>query len=915
MASAISVSQADPIADPIVDDATAVTEEPDTEELGESEKTPVDDAEDEAAREIGDQETDSTAEINQDDGEEENLPSTLDEFLQPNSLSLGQSRAGNSAVTRADPRYTCGLTIGLLFDASGSTKGEADKMVEATRNIADVLHNTGSSLGIHTYAAKSPSTASLPHLPPTYLDDAGFATANAHIDRLGSAWGQGSEALGGSNMAEGLIQMQNLGYDLVILISDGIAYKANRVNTFDLNRNGIFDEDLNNSIAAAEALKAQGTALFSIVVGSGSDKPKIGLQVYNSQPQTNNKGAGVEWHPSNKEQVPGTSKAITRRANGTVDLGSYRIIFNGNIRTVSANQMGPVTAGADGGLYVKFNNGTYLVYTRWVLDPAAFMASFSDYQEEVYDTNAVADALENMVSGCNGLVTIEKEIVEVDGTTSSDTPKGFAFTANQALINGDLNSNVVRTTDARGEVQYYYPISAGAASITVREDPTRDGETFTMVNQNVGNNRQSIARCTATDAHSNPLPVSYGSGNGIVVYSDSSRNQFRITGLGRDDRVRCVVQNQKPAEVSFKATKSAPNEQLVLSQEDGQRLSARFDVSVENLARTAGAPTEITEQPRVPTGTTVERVRAMPTEGGDQVVTSEAEFTWDSSRRLWVLSSSNSTLEEIPGNTTANMYVLVTYRVTSANSLNTNNRTCSGSNQNRGFFNRVTVYPGEDASNTARGTTDTACLSAIVPQLKVQRWFNGEVANSPDEAAVISPTTNSYQQRYVITNAGEVPINNVTFRDYRLRNEDQSRGDAVSLYSPVCPTPGTVSRSTNRAGTYITIDYRSGSTLAPGENITCEQVVRQAERMPAEADFYGAEIEVVARYAVPAFQTIDGDEVWLTATDPAWIMKMPAAVGVMPSSGGNGIHGYLFLGLGMILGGIGWTAYRTKKTS
>lgn len=911
MTVAIDVVQADPI----TDDVTTTEEELNVEDEEDSEAIPVDDTEDGEVLENEDVEAENAEEIAYDDVAEANLSDTLDEILDPGSVSLEQSRAGNSPVVGADPRYTCGLTIGLLFDASGSTRDEADKMVAATRNIANVLHNTGSTLGIHTYAARSPSISSLPHLRPTYLDDAGFATANAHIDRLGSAWGQGSEALGGSNMAEGLIQMQNLGYNLVIVISDGIAYKANRVNTYDRNRNAIFDEDLNNSIAAAEALKAQGTSLFSIVVGRDSDKPKVGLAVLNSQPHTAVRGSGVEWHPSNKEQIPGTRIAIRYRANGAVDPVSYRYWFNGAMQTMSATQMGTMTTGADGGQYVMIRNAPRLVYTNWVLEPAAFMESLSDYHEEVSDTDAVADALARMVSGCNGLITIEKEILETDGSPSSDSPEGFAFTANRALIQGNLNNNAVKTTDGRGEVQFYYPISAGAATITIQENPTRAGETFTMVDQNVGANRQSVARCTATDSYNNPLPVNYGSGSGIVVYSDTSRNQFRITGLGRDDRVRCVVQNQKPAEASFKVAKTAPNERLVLSQENGQRLSARFEISVENLARAAGAPTEITEQPRVPAGTTIERVRALPTESGDQVVTSDVDFTWDRSRRLWALSGTNATFEEIPGNGTAKMYVLVTYRVTNANSLTVNNRTCSGANQNRGFFNRVTVYPGEDASNTERGTTDTACLSALVPGLTVQRWFNEEDANSPDAAAVISPRTTTYIQRYQITNTGDVPINNVTFRDYRLSNEDQSRGDLVRLYSPLCPTSGTVSRSSNVAGTIIKIDYRAGSTLAPGASIVCQQTVRQAERMPVEADFYGAEIEVEARYAVPTFQTIDGDEVWLTAADPAWIMKMPAAIGVLPDSGGNGVRGYLLLGLGMFVVGIGWIARRTKQTS
>lgn len=214
-------------------------------------------------------------------------------------LLTGKSRSKRSVsnAKNADPRYQCGLSIGVLFDASRSTSGYKTEMQTALMNVLNSMKNSGSSIGIHTFEKTSPSNPRFGNLDPVLLDDAGYKKAKSYVDNIEQAWGNNFSD-GGTNIAGGLKTMNGKGYDVVILITDGIAYQADR--TRGQGANNTTEEDLYNTINAASNLDAR---LMSIYVDSSSNS-KARDGVYNSD--LAHLGAyNPRWQPSNRELPPG----------------------------------------------------------------------------------------------------------------------------------------------------------------------------------------------------------------------------------------------------------------------------------------------------------------------------------------------------------------------------------------------------------------------------------------------------------------------------------------------------------------------------------------------------------------------------------------------------------------------------------
>lgn len=843
------------------------------------------------------------------EGVEDELAADLADSLSSPSFYFGQSRASGFAPGK-DPRYYCGLSIGLLFDTSETTAEHKLEFKEATKNVVETLNGTGSSLGIHTFAATSPTNPAIGNFAPRLIEGEGYQEALEYVEKLPNAWDNLNVR---TNYAAAFQGVQGAGYDVVILVSDGIPYFSNR--TKDINNEiRVTTEDIENSLAEIEKVKAEGTQVMTIYA-EASDRNTTAryLTLANSDPIDRRTAYATRFfgdQPFIGTQDPDTRFIEWYWEAGPSAAGANRIryMFNGNI--VINTSSAPQTRVVDGVLQTYARNAWRTAIVQWQFNPEKFTRFFSDYQENVYDFSGVRQTLESLIVGCNGTLTIQKQMVDAGGAETGELAEGFEFVANEAMDEDRVVSDGSETTSASGDVQFRYAVSTGASSITITEDPERDGQVYTMYEQTVGTNQKSVARCTATDSKNNPLTVSYGSGSGIVVHSDAENNQFRVTGLGRDDRVTCVVQNA-PLSASFELSKDAnAEEKLFITGANGQVLSARYELAITNTADSAGAPTQILEQPRIPRGTTVASVVAQPTDGGNQLIESEVEFKAASSGLAWTLDAADANFKDIQPGEEAKLYVLVTYRVTNAGNLTGTSLTCSGTTASRGFFNRATVFPGADASNPTQGSWDTACLNAGRAGVSLKKYANNEDAQTPDTAVALAPNTESYQVRITVRNNGQVPLEQVQLTEYQLSNENPtSRVGAVNYSGMRCGAGTQVSGS----GSTYSIEFDSGS-FAPGAEVTCEYTA-QGAMLPDLADFYGGEAEVEATPVVPEYQYEKSSSTLtaLKASDPAWVLRMPAAIGVLPMTGGKGV--WYQLGIGFLLLVAGAFGLRKKTTT
>lgn len=843
----------------------------------------------------------SADESKSDDEESENLDDFADssqaeeitEFLR------GQSRASN-LKTAQDPRYTCGLSIGLLFDASGSTAKHANTLINATQNVLDTLHGTGSSVGIHTFAATSPTNPALGNLAPTYLDDEGYAKATNYVSRLGAAWAVNTEA---SNMSAGLKSMQNAEYDVVIVVSDGLVYRSDRTRPMTVA--GISDEDLMNVMSAANDLSAAGTSIVSVYVNN-PESWRVSKQVFNSQPRFGNRQRQTAemYFPSNVPLLPGTSIKSQHRETNSAWVAIEASASESNFRDT-----------ADGGREFKVRNHWWPVWYQWAYSPEDFMQSISDHQEKADDYTAVAQMLEKLIGGCNGVLKIEKEIVNSDGRIQADADlEDFEFTANRALVENDQNvSNVTEKTNFAGDVSFRYVVTTGGSSITITENPVRGGTNYEMVTQRDIN---AVARCTATDKKSNELPVSYGSGSGIVVSNVQvekgvKKNSFTISGLGKDDRVTCIVQNKEQNQ-SFDIDKSPVEDgTLVVPKSENQELTAQFELEVSNTSTSEGVPDRIVEQPRELPGAEIKSVTAEPAGGSPSLVNAKTEFVLDGANDEWVLTNDKARFANIAAGESKPMIVTVTYVVKAPETLadSSSNLTCRENSENDGLFNEATVFPGTGGSSGDEGSSDSACINGGVSDVSLKKYVR-EVgsdgsesafidAQDPESALVLTPLSNSYLVKLDITNSGTVPLDRLDLEEYRLRENGQANGDPVEFNGLRCEANGSLGIRTDGNA----IEFVNGSSLAPGSTISCTYTATDG-MVPPQAAFYGGEAKVTARPVVVKSQELNIADFQPTSSDPAWVLRMPAAVGDLPESGGRGVQNYLLLGLILLTSGI-----------
>jgi len=193
----------------------------------------------------------------------------------------GSSTSGGTwQLSNRNPQLSvscsAGLSVALVLDLSGSVAnaGAVDDLRDSAKGMVDALAGTGSSMALYTFADSAPRPGS-PNYASMPIDQGGnAATIKSRIDAY--------SASGGTNWDAGLYQvaLANAGYDLAIVITDGLPTFYGSSGGDGQTTRFIEDE---NAIFSANAIKAQGTRLVAVGVGSGISGSAVNLRAVSGE--------------------------------------------------------------------------------------------------------------------------------------------------------------------------------------------------------------------------------------------------------------------------------------------------------------------------------------------------------------------------------------------------------------------------------------------------------------------------------------------------------------------------------------------------------------------------------------------------------------------------------------------------------
>lgn len=531
------------------------------------------------------------------------------------------------------------------------------------------------------------------------------------------------------------------------------------------------------------------------------------------------------------------------------------------------------------------------LWVEWRLAPDRFMSAYSDSVTDIASNySGLVEAIDALTSGCWGTVNLQKEIVDRSGRVQQGQPLGgFEFVADRALNGSNVQNNFTVATDDEGKATLHYPTTSGVGSMRITENQRGS---FKLYEQTVSG-RKTLARCTAVDRSGNNVGVSYGSGNGIVVTSDKSRNAFTLSGVGEQHRVTCTVQNTQ-GEPKFAVNKQpfGDTSARVITGQPDQTLNVEYLVTVSNTGTSGGQAPDLREKPSAPAGLSVASVVDMP-EGSNSLVSRDVNLRAADGGE-WILNRQDQAAVDAGQQRTAR--IVVTYRVNNPSRINRARLTCSGADSTKGLFNHVEL--DRPADNTQRSD---ACVSATQPGVELKKQINNADADTKEQATSIMPGTNQVQVKFEVKNTGTTPLTQIRLEDSNLDPNTGAKRDAIAMRGLTCQG---ASVADQRRAKIIT----PRQPLGPNAKLTCVWNA-QAPIVPAEGEYHGDRAIVLASYNLPGNQ--GGTAAPVRSENDAWVFKLPVAVGVLPDSGGHGHNLYLLLG-GVIAGlGALW-AYRRR---
>ena len=303
----------------------------------------------------------------------------------------------------------CGLSVAIVLDLSNSL---SNSDVIASKNAANAvvtsLQGTPSSVGVFTFATYAPDGTNVAKAKTSISTDNGANSVKAAINGITRV----PSSVGGTNWDAALRQVPQGQYDIVLFVTDGnpTAYgtpnsKSNSaipVGNTDFGTK--FDNiDLSTAVAAADALKARGTFIMGLAVGSDVNAENI--------QQISGTTLGTDYFTiSNYEQLAAQlAKIALKNCEGTVSIVKQVRNLQGDLSSAGGwtfsgregDKVSPQSAVTDAvGGAVNFKINDLLLDTRTV--------QFTEVQQEGYtlETQGPLNATcENKVTGKNVPVT------------------------------------------------------------------------------------------------------------------------------------------------------------------------------------------------------------------------------------------------------------------------------------------------------------------------------------------------------------------------------------------------------------------------------------------------------------------------------------------------------------------------------
>lgn len=164
----------------------------------------------------------------------------------------------------------CGVNVALVFDTSDSLL-QHPQGPRASRaaglSIINALEGTGSHMAIYNFASPARRVDNIHADKQSLNDENGVKKLRAALNGFTATYGRSEH--GGTNYQAGLQQVPHGEFEVVYFITDGLPTTNNDDypgEGFD-NGNHINKSDLSLAVDAANALKAQGTRIETVMVG------------------------------------------------------------------------------------------------------------------------------------------------------------------------------------------------------------------------------------------------------------------------------------------------------------------------------------------------------------------------------------------------------------------------------------------------------------------------------------------------------------------------------------------------------------------------------------------------------------------------------------------------------------------------
>ncbi|MEY2581898.1 MAG: hypothetical protein QOE09_1747 [Ilumatobacteraceae bacterium] len=170
-------------------------------------------------------------------------------------------------VRRDNPVFPdrCGLKVALVIDTSGSTSGSQPAYQSAAKGFVDALAGTPSKVGVWSFATTAANQIGL-----TAVSNS--AAIKAAIDSIPASNGS-------TNWDDGIYQVNAVGADVVVVITDGNPTANSQVAPLSGSNGSLVETpDVEGGVWAANSVKNNGAKIVVLGIGSGfSDATNIKL--------------------------------------------------------------------------------------------------------------------------------------------------------------------------------------------------------------------------------------------------------------------------------------------------------------------------------------------------------------------------------------------------------------------------------------------------------------------------------------------------------------------------------------------------------------------------------------------------------------------------------------------------------------